>query len=120
MAKLYYRLEFLKNEGEPSNEGVYLQLRQSPKAADWFDRTRKQDYEGGTSVLGDALFSIAGITELSVQPFRIWFSKSPVYSWQELIGSVIGITANNLSLTGGEALMGSPINLENVIDRLEP
>jgi len=117
---LNYRIEYLKPEGEPSNESAFIQLRQSPRASDWFDRTRKQDYAGGTSVLGDILFSIAGVTELSVQPFRIWFSKSPVYSWGEVIIPILRSTTNNLSLGTFTELPGSPVFLDKPADRLEP
>lgn len=120
MANLYYRAEFLKDEDEPSNEAVYLQLRQSPVAADWIDRVRKQDYTGGTSVLADMIFTVAGVTELSIQPFRVWFSKSPVYSYQEVVPPVLGQIKTRLGLTGVEEMQGSPVYLDKAKNRLEP
>lgn len=120
MANLRYRLEFLKNEDEPSNESVYIQMRQSPLFSDWFDRVRKQDYEGGTSVLGDSLFSQDGITELSIQPFRVWLSKSPVYDWDEMMPEILWRIYLNLGLDGEEAISGSPVYLDEVKNRLEP
>lgn len=114
-----YRLEYLKNPSEPSNEAVFLQLRESPKATDWVDRVRKQDYEGGTSPLADAIFAVAGVTELSIQPFRIWFSKSPIYTWEETIFPVLNLMAVSIGDSGWNET-GAPIFLEEASNRLEP
>lgn len=120
MPNLFYRAEFFKDETEPSNEGVYLQLRQSPVAADWIDRVRKQDYAGGTSTLADAIFTVAGVTELSIQPFRVWVSKSPIYQWSEVVPPVLGSIKGRLGLSGVEEMFGSPVYLDKSKDRLEP
>jgi len=117
---VYYRVEFLKNPNEPSNEAVFLQLRQSPLASDWMDRIRKQDYTGGTSALADAIFTVAGITELSIQPFRIWFSKSPVYTWAETIPPVLNLMSISVGLSGFSEVPGSPVYLDIEKNRLEP
>ena len=120
MAALYYRSEFLKDDNNASNEAVYLQLRGSPQADDWMDSTRKQDYEYGTSVLADAIFGVAGVTELSIQPFRVWMSKSPIYSFEEIIPTVLFLIQDSLGLTSNEELPGSPVYLGKVKDRLSP
>ena len=120
MAALYYRAEFLKDEITASNEAVFLQLRGSPQADDWMDRTRKQDYVDGTSVLADAIFGVAGVTELSIQPFRVWMSKSPIYSFEEIIPTVLFLIQDNLGLTSNEELPGSPVYLTKAKDRLPP
>jgi len=120
MAALYYRLEYFKDDKDASNEAVYLQLRGSPNADDWIDRTRKQDYVEATSGLADAIFEVAGITELSIQPFRVWLSKSPIYSFEEILPTVLFLIQDSLGLTSAEELPGSPVNLNSVEDRLEP
>lgn len=120
MAILYYRAEFLKDESSSSNEAVFLQLRGSPFAEDWIERVRKQDYLDGTSALADAILGVAGVTELSIQPFRVWLSKSPIYSFDEILPTVLFLIQDSLGLTDVEELPGSPVYLSQAKDRLEP
>ncbi len=120
MADLLYRIEFLKVDGEPSNEALFFQFRQSPKREHWLDRVRKQDYGLGSNVLADSIFLVAGVTELSIQPFRIWISKSPAYNWSEIILPVGVATAATLGLDDPVELPGSPVELEDARNRLEP
>lgn len=120
MANLEYRREFLKDEEDASNESVYLQLKQSPARDYWIERIRKQDYEETTNDLADLLFAIDGITELSIQPFRVWLSKSPVFNFEEIIADVLDVLQTNLGLDGQEELFGSPIYLTSRKERLDP
>jgi hypothetical protein len=120
MPNLEYRREFLKDEEDASKESVYLQLKQSPSREFWIERIRKQDYEEGSNDLADDIFEIDGITELSIQPYRVWFSKSPVFNFEELIGDVLDVLQTNMALDGQEELFGSPIYLTSRKERLDP
>ncbi len=120
MANLQYRREFLKDDEDASNESVYLQLKQSPAREFWLERIRKQDFEAGVNDLADEIFEIDGITELSIQPYRVWFSKSPIFNFDELIGDVLDVLQTNMSLDGQEELFGSPVTLTSKKERLEP
>lgn len=120
MANLEYRREFFKDDQEASNESVYLQLRQTPIQDDWIERVRRQDYETGTSILGDDIFAIDGITDLSIQPFRVWLSISPVYNFDEIVPQVLDKIRVRLTLDGLSELSASPTYLTTSKERLDP
>lgn len=91
MSVFYYKLEFLYDDTAPSDDGVYIHMRDNPPI--YKEHTTKEDYD----VLGDdeknafltELFTVAGVVEVSTKAYRIWLMKSPVYTWEEVLAPII-------------------------------
>lgn len=106
---LQYKLEYVYDEGNPSDDSVYIQLRVNPPI--YRSHTDKEDYD----VLPEEekhpfltnLFTIAGVTEVSSRAYRVWLMKSPVYSWQEVLDPVLNFLKNWYSESSLEKLPGS-------------
>lgn len=106
---LQYKLEYIYDEGNPSDDSVYIQLRVNPPI--YRSHTDKEDYD----VLPEEekhpfltnLFSIAGVTEVSSRAYRVWLMKSPVYSWQEVLDPILNFLKNWYSESSLEPLPGS-------------
>jgi hypothetical protein len=109
MANLQYKLEYQWDQGEPSDAGVYVQLRDNVPV--YRSHTDKEDYD----VLPDeekhawltGLFNISGVTEVSSRAYRVWIMKSPVYSWNEVILPSLHFMKEWFSYDDIEELSGS-------------
>ena len=92
MANLLYKLEYNWDDSDPSDAGVYIQLRDNPPV--YRSQTDKEVYDVlPTEEKHDwltGLFNIAGVTEVSSRAYRIWIMKSPVYTWQEVLTPALG------------------------------
>lgn len=88
---LEYKLEFIFDESTPSDSSVFIHLRENPPI--YQSHIDKEDYD----ILEDddkhefltALFTIAGVVELSTTAYRIWLMKSPVYYWSEVMNPIL-------------------------------
>ena len=104
---LYYRLEY-NTPGGPSDDAVYVHLRADPNGY-YRSMIGKEEYEkgGNYDAFANALFSVQGVTDISVTAFRVWYMKSPVYTWTEVNTPILEFLAFWFGLTNFEPLQGS-------------
>lgn len=106
---LEYKLEFVYDEGDPSDDSVYIQLRKNPPI--YRSHTDKEDYdvlpEEEKHPFLTGIFNIAGVTEVSSRAYRVWIMKSPVYSWEEVLAPVLNFIKNWYSESSFSQLPGS-------------
>lgn len=114
---MQYKLEYLKDNEQPADEGVYIHLRQNTPI--YLNKINKEDYE-----LGDyqpdwmtGIFNIGGVVEASSTAYRVWVSKSPAYEWDEVLPSLLYFMADYLGEDEIEELPGSGIKLDSYLDR---
>lgn len=109
MAKLEYKLEYNYNDGTASDSAVFVHFRINPPIYQAY--IDKEDYDVLPPELKHpfttGLFEIAGVTELSIRAYRIWYVKSPVYLWNEVNLPVLYFVANWFGFDGLEELLGS-------------
>lgn len=112
-----YKIEYLKNDGEPEDHSCYIQLRQNVPV--YMSRIDKEAYEYGDNRNDwmDGIFQIPGIVEASSRAYRVWVSKSPVFTWSEVLGNLIPYMASVLGGGGSTELFGSGITLEHPNNR---
>lgn len=104
-----YKLEFLYDDGTPSDASVFIQMRDNPPI--YMVKTNKEDYD----IIPDTeknpfitkLFDIAGVTEMSLKAYRIWIMKSPTYTWFEVLDPIIIYLASFYGYTGSVTLPAS-------------
>lgn len=110
MSAFKYKLEFSYDNTSAADASVFIQMRNNPPI--YKNHINKENYD----VLSPAakndfltnLFNIAGVVELSTTAYRVWLMKSPVYSWQEVLGPVLFYMSSYFNCTDGpEALPGS-------------
>ena len=81
-----YKLEYGKAVSL-GDDAVYVHMRIDPHDYYRF-QTGKEDYSllDSTSQdgLANGLFNVAGIEEISVTAYRVWYMKSPAYNWKEV------------------------------------
>lgn len=82
-----YKLELIYEDGTPSDESVFIQMRFNTPV--YRSHTDKEDYdvlpEEEKHPFLTGIFNIAGVTEVSSRAYRVWIMKSPVYSWEEVL-----------------------------------
>ncbi len=70
-----------------SDDAVYVHLRTDPNAYYRYQTGKEAYAELDTEdqdALANGLFSVAGIEEIAVTAYRIWYMKSPAYQWNEV------------------------------------
>ena len=109
MGVLYYKLEYNKKSGT-SDDAVYVHLRVDPVGYYRFD-IGKEAYDALDSSKKDAFangrFAVHGITEISVTAYRVWYMKSPVFTWQEVNTSALNFIRNFFSLASLSEIQGT-------------
>lgn len=107
---LRYKLEFNYDDDDPSDMGVYIQLKgHNPPV--YRAHIDKEDYD----VLPDeekhdfltGLFNIAGVVELSSKAYRVWLMKHVVYDWDEVMLPVLQFLQDEFSQSSQDPLPGS-------------
>lgn len=98
---LDFRLEFLYDESDSADAGVYIHMRQDPPV--YQDHVTKEDFAISEEPedFVSALFEIEGVVEVSVKAYRVWIMKSPVFTWLE----VLTPTMNTLKTLLGESTL---------------
>jgi hypothetical protein len=83
---LQYKLEY-NHKSEASDDSVYVHLRVDPQPYYRF-QIGKENYDKLDATSQDAfangLFNVKGVEEISVMAYRVWYMKSPVYTWGEV------------------------------------
>ena len=119
MAQLAYKLEYYQGAAGPADEGVFIQLRTDVPA--YQHVITKEVYFGpentNHSEFCNALFNIAGVVRLSSQAHRLYIEKSPVFTWQEILGPVFNVLNYYTGTSGVVELPGSGVTLSSVDDR---
>ena len=125
MSTFSYKLEYNKPNGY-SDDSVYLHSTTDPYPY-YRSRIGKENYDKLDSSLQDALanalFNVAGITEISVMAYRIWYMKSPIYDWVDINTAVIALmkdlagAAVVKEIAGSASIDGRGIRLDTDIDR---
>lgn len=83
---LNYSLEFIKDDTQPSDEGVFIQLQtELPVFA---PKTNKEDYEWDEPFLTE-IFNIDGVTTVALQSFRVYIEKATLFEWDEILSPLI-------------------------------
>ena len=123
MSIFYYKLEYNKQSGK-SDDSVYVHTKIDPIPYYRF-QIGKEDYLSGTNqdAFANGLFSIGGITEISVTAFRIWYMKSPIYDWQDVntmalnfMQHFVGATVQ-MPIVGSANINGNGIRLDSETQR---
>ena len=109
MSILYYKLEYNKPSGK-SDDSVYVHTKIDPIPYYRF-QIGKEDYLKLDSTHQDAfangLFSVGGITEISVTAFRIWYMKSPIYDWVDVNTQALNFMLHFVGATTLSPIVGS-------------
>ncbi len=88
---LFYKIEQLTDETQPSDDAIYLHLRANPPT--YLSHMDKEEYDllpdEEKHEFATTLFNIEGVVELSLKAYRIWIMKSPIYTWQEIVDPVL-------------------------------
>lgn len=107
---LKYKLEFNWDDEDPSDPGVYIQLKGFNPPI-YRPHTDKEDYDvlpaGEKNDFLTGLFNIQGVVEMSVKAYRIWIMKSSQYDWEEVLTPVLGFIRDHFGESSLEALPGS-------------
>jgi len=86
---LRYQVEYFQGyNGQPSDEGAFIQLRTDVPT--YIKRTGKEEYDADDDFL-NALFDVNGIVAISTTAYRVYIEKSPAYSWDEVINPVVDV-----------------------------
>jgi hypothetical protein len=107
---LKYKLEFNWDDEDPSDPGVYIQLK-GVNPPIYRPHTDKEDYdvlpaeEKHDFLTG--IFNIQGVVELSSKAYRVWLMKSPQYDWEEVLDPVLAFLLTEFGETELEELPGS-------------
>lgn len=127
---LFYKLELLTDKSQPSDDAVYIHIRENPPI--YLSHIHKERYDilppEEKHEFPSTLFSIEGVVELSLKAYRIWLMKSPIYSWKEVIEPVLAylvfyystdeaIPINGSALPGDMDQDTSRARLNNVNER---
>jgi hypothetical protein len=83
---LNYSLEFIKDDTQPSDEAVFIQLQTELPV--FVAKTKKEDYQWDEAFL-TGIFNIDGIVTVSLQSFRVYVEKSNLFSWEEILSPLI-------------------------------
>lgn len=107
MSIFYYKLEYNKPSGK-SDDSVYVHTQIDPIPYYRF-QIGKEDYLSGSNqdAFANGLFSIPGITEISVTAFRIWYMKSPIFDWINVNTAALNFMQNFVGATTQISLQGS-------------
>lgn len=116
---LQYKLEYLKDETQPEDMSVFIQLRRNTPI--YQERINKEDYD----VLSDGLkhefltglFNIGGVVEVSTKAYRVWISKSPTFTWDEVLNPLLFYMKEYFEEDSLEKMQGSGVTLTSVNDR---
>jgi hypothetical protein len=116
---MQYKLEFLKNEEVEQDPSVYIHLRSTPPV--YMHQTDKETYQNDNNPdrhpWMDGIFNVGGVVEASSLAYRVWVSKSPVYSWDEVIPPLLTFMASQLGEGDPEEMLGSGVTLDSVLQR---
>ena len=118
MSNLDFKLEYFKGD-TASDEGVFIQLRSNPTG--FMKLVSREEYsllaEADLVDVVTALFNCPGVVRLSVQAYRVWIEKSPVFGWSEVLGPVIEQLRIDTGQLGVNELPGSPTYLSSNTER---
>jgi hypothetical protein len=117
---LDYKLEYFKGVGGgATDEGVFIQLRTDVPA--YTHIIAKEDYfnlpSSSQNAFMTGLFGIAGVVRASSQAHRLYYEKSPVFTWEEMNPTVLAYLAAQIGVGDPNELPGSPITLEGTNNR---
>lgn len=122
---LKYKLEFNKPSGS-TDDSVFIHLRIDPDEYYRF-RTGKEDYADldaeDQDSFANGLFAITGIEEISVTAYRVWYMKSPVFTWKEVNEAALEFMVNFFGedeleeISGSARLDGQGLRLDSDKDR---
>ena len=116
---LEYKLEYNKNDEKPSDEAVYIQLRRNTpvyqahidkEAYDILPEENKHEFLTG-------LFNIGGVVEVSSKAYRVWISKSPSFTWSEVLDPLLVYMKEYYGEDDLEEMAGSGIALDSSLQR---
>ncbi len=107
---LKYKLEFNWDDKDPSDPGVYIQLKGFNPPI-YQPHTDKEDYdvlaaEDKNDFL-TGLFNIQGVVEVSTKAYRVWIMKAPQYDWEEVLVPVLTFIKDEFGESVLEELPGS-------------
>ena len=116
---IYYKIEYLKDDNQPEDISVFIHMKYNVPI--YQSKIDKEDYD----VLPDdlkhpfltGLFAIGGIVEVSCRAYRIWISRSPVFSWEETLGPIFNYLLFWYDEDTLIELQGSGITLGEVNER---
>lgn len=116
---LEYRLEYLKDNTRAEDESVFIQLRRNTPI--YQDKIDKENYdileEENKHEFLTGLFNIGGVVEVSTKAYRVWFSKSPVFTWEEVLEPLLFFMMEYYEEDELEEIPGSGLTLESANDR---
>lgn len=98
MANLDYRLEYVKIPLH--DDGIFIHTRTD--LPEYRPFVHREDYFIGADDVRTGFFNgimnTPGVTGAAAQAFRLYLTKSPVFSWSELLGPIMEWLRTNLSL----------------------
>lgn len=125
MASLKYKLEYNKST-EASDDAVYIHLREDPVGF-YRPKIGKEDYYELALAKKDAfsngLFNVAGIEEISITAYRVWYMKAPAFTWSEVNTGALAFLKTFFGkesleeISGSANINGSGLRLESEKNR---
>ena len=116
---LQYKLEYLKDETQPEDMSVFIQMRRNTPV--YQDKIDKEDYDvldsGSKHEFLTGLFNINGVVEISSKAYRVWVSKSPVFTWDEVLTPLLIYMRDYFEEDELQELQGSGMTLTSVNER---
>lgn len=98
MANLDFRLEYVKIPLH--DEGIFVHVRTD--VPEYRSFVHREDYFIGAddvrTVFFTSIMNTPGITGAAAQAFRLYLTKSPVFSWSELLGPIMELMRVTLNL----------------------
>lgn len=116
---LQYKLEFLKDDGQPEDISAFIQIRRNVPI--YQNKIDKEDYdtrdEEEKHPWLTGLFNIGGVVELSSRAYRVWISRSPVFTWEEVLVPALHFMKEYFEEDSLVELYGSGVTLTSVSER---
>ena len=118
MATLPYKLEYVQKP--LSDPGVMMHIRSDVPA--YQDLISREDYFAADNTVNQtafitSLFYLPGVVQVSSKAYRVYVEKSPVYTWNEVLGPLFSTVSSATSHTGTAELAASGITLESITER---
>lgn len=119
---MQYLIEYCQDEEEDQDPGCFIHLKLAPLA--YQKRITKEAYdltdEASQSEWMTGIFNIGGVTEASSQGYRVWITKSPAFTWDEVLQPLLFFMKNALGESNMEELPGSGMTLPQPRGRKAP
>lgn len=107
MANLDYRLEYVKIDNH--DDGVFVHVRTD--VPEYRSFVYRDDYFVGADDVRTGFFNgvmnTPGVTGGASQAFRLYITKSPVFSWSEILGPIMEWLKTNVTADGLNELYDS-------------